>query len=262
MQTYINGLFRRKEILRKSRHQAELILKKAPDGHLDIVSGRKISYYFVKSPGSKRIYIPKKNISLAKALAAKSYAKRLIRRLDREMRALDRYSLAVTGKSPESLFSELCRERQVLVNPILMNDEICASRWEQTQFIQSTYHMENKVFPTKKGDLVRSKSEAIIADAYYEMGIPYRYDQVLNLKDGESIVPDFSVWDKKNRKEIYHEHCGLMDDPLYRKRFLEKIDIYRRNGIYTGKNLILTFEGEGTILNINEIRTMLEELFL
>ena len=46
----------------------------------------------------------------------------------------------------------------------------------------------------------------------------------------------------------------------YRKTNLIKLDEYRRNGIYLGKNLIITYEAEGCYLNIREIRNMCQEL--
>ena len=46
-----------------------------------------------------------------------------------------------------------------------------------------------------------------------------------------------------------------------RKKNLQKLDEYRRNGIYPGKNLIITYEAEGSYLNIKEIRQMVKEIF-
>lgn len=55
-----------------------------------------------------------------------------------------------------------------------------------------------------------------------------------------------------NEKElIYHEHLGLLDEEKYRRDNLRKLNDYRKNGIYPGKNLIVTYETEGIYLNIN-----------
>jgi hypothetical protein len=264
MQAYIDALNKRYEILCKTISQARAKCKNAPEGYLHISAGKKqINWYRVsaESPG-RHVYIPQKDIDLAKALASKTYVQKFILRASRELRSLEEYLRRVTGKTPEDLYSEMSVHRRKLVQPLLVTDEISAALWESTAYVHGTSFPEHKIYPTKKGDLVRSKSEAFIADTYYEMGIPYRYEQVIVFPDGSELDPDFTVWDKKNRKEIYHEHCGLMDDPGYRRRFLQKIDIYRKHGIYTGRNLILTFEGEGIALNMREVRTMLGELFL
>ena len=56
---------------------------------------------------------------------------------------------------------------------------------------------------------------------------------------------------------------GLVDDPDYRRdRFLKKIDEYRKSGIFFGNNLMATFEGDGSVLDMNEIRTMFERALL
>lgn len=71
--------------------------------------------------------------------------------------------------------------------------------------------------------------------------------------------PDFTLLKVKTREIIYHEHLGLLDDEEYRKANLAKLEEYRKNGIYQGKNLIITYEGTGCPLNIKEIRAYVQE---
>ncbi len=264
MQAYIESLIKRREILTAMLARAKAGCRSSPTGRLDIcASGKRIFWYQVSNQsGGRRKYIPKKDIALAKALASKSYSENLVFRISRELASLNRYIRIVTGNTPEDLYSEMSPARQALVRPLLVTDDELARSWEAAEYTRGTSFPEKKIYPTKKGDLVRSKSEVFFADMYLEMGIPYRYEQELRFPDGEVLDPDFTLWDKKRRQEMYHEHCGKMDDPVYRKRFHEKIDIYRRNGIYTGKNLILTFEGDGTTLNMLEMRNMISEIFL
>ncbi|MBO4474574.1 MAG: hypothetical protein J5750_06645 [Clostridiales bacterium] len=243
--------------------KAEVNLRDLPEGHLEIVNSKtRICFYHVSQQTDKRRkYIARKDVAVARALASRTYLERFIFRASRELVALNAYIDCISGESPEELFSNMCDARKALIRPLLISDEVCARMWEQAPYIHGSSYPEMKIYPTKKGDLVRSKSEVLFADTYLDMGIPYRYEQELRFPDGAVLDPDFTLWDKNNRREIYHEHCGKMDDPGYRKRFMEKIDIYRRNGIYTGKNLILTFEGEGTTLNMKEMRSMISGLF-
>ncbi|MBO4689147.1 MAG: hypothetical protein J5636_11630 [Clostridiales bacterium] len=219
-------------------------------------------YLVSEQTAGRRKYITRKEVALARALASRTYLERFIFRASRELISLNAYIDCISGKSPEKLFTNMCDARKALIRPLLVSDEVCERLWEQAPYTQGSTFPEKKIYPTKKGDMVRSKSEVLFADTYLEMGIPYRYEQELRFPDGSVLVPDFTLWDKKNRREIYHEHCGKMDDPVYRKRFLEKNDIYRRNGIYTGKNLMLTFEGDGTTLNMKEMRAMISDMFL
>ncbi len=128
------------------------------------------------------------------------------------------------------------------MSPLLISDEEYARRWNEEQFRISTYKPEGKIYAIRRDEMVRSKSEMMIADMYFEMGIPYRYECELRLKGGVVKYPDFTLLKKRTREVIYHEHLGRMDDEKYRKKNLRKIEEYRRNGIFVGKNLILTFE--------------------
>ncbi len=97
---------------------------------------------------------------------------------------------------------------------------------------------------------------------YYEMGIPYRYECALLLSNGKTKFPDFTVLDTKRRRIVYHEHMGCLDEERYRKENLGKLSDYRKSGIYTGKNLLLTFEGAGCPFNITDIKKSTTEMFL
>ena len=64
-----------------------------------------------------------------------------------------------------------------------------------------------------------------------------------------------------NRREIYHEHMGLLDDEEYRFHNLCKIEEYRKNDIFIGKNLFITHESSGCPLNMREIEKCVRWLF-
>ena len=101
----------------------------------------------------------------------------------------------------------------------------------------------------------------MIADMYYELNIPYRYEAELHLLNGKIKYPDFTLLNVNRREVIYHEHLGLLDDADYRKANLIKLNEYQKNGIYLGKNLIITYEAEGVYLNILELKNMCRKLF-
>lgn len=42
--------------------------------------------------------------------------------------------------------------------------------------------------------------------------------------------------DRKNKREIYWEHHGMMDDPSYAESTIQKIQAYERNDIYPENN--------------------------
>ena len=84
---------------------------------------------------------------------------------------------------------------------------------------------------TENGDLVRSKSEVIIADKLYSRGIEYAYEQPLRLPNGRVRYPDFTISDSATGMTFYWEHLGLLSDPAYRARWERKRAEYLAAGI-------------------------------
>ena len=259
----IDELIKRRDLLQKTIKWAQDSLNDVPDGHLRVsqTNSRNTFYLVTSQTGRNGTYLSRKEHALVSSLAKKDYAEQILKCAKRELYQLERYIRFIENSKADSLYSKLCPARKKLVTPALITDEEFALNWAQAPYIKSDYKPEMKIYPTKKGDMVRSKSEVILADMYLDMGIPYRYEQVIKLGK-DTFSPDFTLLDKKRRKEIYHEHFGRMDDPVYRERNLKKIDDYRRNGIFFGKNLIATFEGDGAVLNMHDVREMITEIFL
>lgn len=114
---------------------------------------------------------------------------------------------------------------------------------------------------TEKGERVRSKSEKIIADKLFLLGIPYRYECPLHLSDRLVVYPDFTILRVAERKELYWEHFGMMDDADYVENVMLKISSYEKNGVFLGIDLFATFETSRKPLNARALDVMLKELF-
>jgi ATP-dependent DNA helicase RecQ len=69
-----------------------------------------------------------------------------------------------------------------------------------------------KIYKTLSGDMVRSKSEVIIANILHDRDIPFAYEQEL-VVDGKTYYPDFTVsW---NGKTFFWEHLGMLEQDQY-----------------------------------------------
>ena len=238
-------------------------LKSAPPGKLRISKNRGIPSYFhiTEAKDTTGRYITKETQELARKLAEKDYLKKLNKEVESELRDINTYLNNHKISDLEDIYTFTNEYRKQLFKPLILPDEFYVQQWERESYEINPYYENDRIYPTKKGDLVRTKSEVLLADMYYELEIPYRYEAKLKLKDTVPRYPDFTLLDVKNRKIIYHEHLGLLDDDKYRFKNLRKLDEYRRNGIYPGKNLIITYEAEGSPLNIKDIRRMIEEMF-
>ena len=103
-------------------------------------------------------------------------------------------------------------------------------------------HAEHLIHKTRKGHMVRSKTELIIADKLFEAGIVYDYEKPLDgIKSPGRIFPDFSFTDAAGDLLIW-EHFGRMDDPQYVKGHDWKMQWYADNDFTVGSNLFVTEE--------------------
>lgn len=53
-----------------------------------------------------------------------------------------------------------------------------------------------------------------------------------------------------------------MDDPLYARKAVRKIELYEENEIYPGERLILTFETEKEVLNTRTVQQLVSRYLL
>ena len=120
---------------------------------------------------------------------------------------------------------------------------------------------------TTRGDAVRSKSEVIIATILTGRKINYSYESPLEL-DGIVKYPDFTIEDDDSGTTYYWEHCGLMHDEAYRRRWQEKQNWYRRHQILPieeggGANgsLIVTFDRSDGGIDARAIEEMVQSIF-
>lgn len=95
----------------------------------------------------------------------------------------------------------------------------------------SRFLEEHLIHRTRRGDLVRSKSEVIIADLLLALGVSYHYERALTAPDGSWRSPDFTIIDDDSGTKVFIEHLGMLHDPAYRDRWEKKLAWYRAQGV-------------------------------
>lgn len=111
---------------------------------------------------------------------------------------------------------------------------ITAIEWDK----QRRYYEERLIHKTSKGEMVRSKSEVIVANILYMLGIDYTYEESLDVC-GRTYLPDFTL--RHKGETAYLEHLGLLGDEKYNKNWECKIEEYIKVGISEAKgNLVIT----------------------
>lgn len=120
---------------------------------------------------------------------------------------------------------------------------------------------------TKRGDLVLSKSEVIIANELFNRGVDYEYEKELRFGKGPPRYPDFTIEDAASGLSFYWEHLGMLADLGYKARWEAKQKWYEANGIRPievggGPNgtLVVTSEDQQTGLDSIEIGKIIDQL--
>ena len=119
------------------------------------------------------------------------------------------------------------------------------------------FYEEKLIHRTKRGEMVRSKSEVIIANMLFDSGITYEYEEEVTLNNSVVVHPDFTI--HKGGKTIYWEHLGMLQKADYRKSWDLKQKTYKENDIIEGENLIISKDGLNGSLDSQEIDRLIKE---
>ena len=204
-------------------------------------------------------YLRRDNIEIARKLAQIEYDTKLNKRLQEVILNLRKVKESIGANPFEEAAYEMKPGKRLLVNIPYVNDEKYINDWIKQEYESLKFREGSPQYYTEKGLRVRSKSEVIIADMLCKNGIPFLYEKPLKLFN-KVVHPDFTLLNIKERKEIYWEHFGMMDDIEYRNKALIKIDEYESMGIYQYDSMICTFESGQNPLNIKNIRKMIIRL--
>ena len=240
----INELIERKQFLTNLISQKEEALKNAPRGSLRISRGKKrVQYYRRIDPKDKNgIYLKKTETDTIFKLAQKHYDKLVLKSARKELKALEQYTTLFPAIPPEEIIESIGAEWEKLIHPIRETNAAYISNWLSADYEKKPIKDRREGFLTDRGEIVRSKSELIIANYLYKRGIPYRYEYPLNLRGLGSIHPDFIILNVRLRKEIIWEHFGMMDNERYAADAVNRFKWYQMNGYYPGDNFIFTME--------------------
>ena len=127
---------------------------------------------------------------------------------------------------------------------------------------------ERLIHRTLRGEMVSSRNEVAIANILFpfekEDLLTYQVEPRLPFDDGRGRWADFLI--EANGKSWYWEHCGMLADEQYRKRWQRKKALYERNG-YSRRTtdnpngrLIVTEDGPNQGLDSQYIELLIREL--
>ena len=244
------------DIIRQIEHK----MKGFPDGRINIKK-RNNKMYFYRAGGDEREkLLTSADKQLISDLVQKNYLQKVLKASKEEADALKKLQKRYPDLVAEEIYDHLSTDRKKLAKRIGLADDQYVRKWENKTYDPKPFKDGYPVYLTMKGERVRSKSEVIIADRLYANGIPYKYECPLIIGN-EVIHPDFSILRVSDRKVVYLEHCGKADDPEYQEDMVPRINKYILAGIYEGEKLFLTFEADGTPLDVRVLDSMINRHF-
>ncbi len=226
-------------------------------------SKRKNGYqYYLQKADGKLEYIRGKDIDRVQRIVQRDYYDSLLETLLTVRNRVNRFTEIYDIDSVTRVYDNLSEARKALVTPIIPSDENYIREWRvQNKGGCNPYPEEGK-YLTVRGELVRSKSEKILADMFEKYDIPYAYEPQITASNGKKLYPDFALLNVRVRRTVYWEHFGLVSDGDYAQNALAKIDLYEQMGIEVGKNLIISMESERIMLDVKRIEKKIKEYLL
>ncbi len=237
------------------------LLTLPPGKLISTINGKRTKWYI--SDQSNTTYLPKSGQQLAALLAKKKYLTTKKQVLKSELKALQQYS-KYHKDNYQLIYDDMLTDSRYspLFNDMEKNSTSIPSvaAWLNTPYDPNPYHPEKLTHNTISDLVVRSKSEALIANLLIHKNIPFKYECPLVL-DGQTFYPDFTILNPRDFKIWYLEHFGIMDNEQYVGTCCKKLQAYCKNGIYPDYNLILTYESDEFPLDINALNLKLSYIF-
>lgn len=256
-----------KQLLKRTNEIKEQIilldaqLKDLPDGNIFCVNNGKYFKWF-HTDGKNHTYIPKKKRTYAERLARKKYLTQLKKDLLDEQQAIEAYLRHYNPdikKTAQQLIS--APAYQELLSPYFTSFSQNIQEWIAASYDKNPQYPEHLIHKTASGNLVRSKSEAIIDYCLYTHKIPFRYECALTLGQ-VTYYPDFTILHPDTGKLFYWEHFGRMDESSYSQKACSKLYHYSTYGIYPSVQLITTFETKDNPLSVELVEKTIQHYFL
>ena len=239
-------------------------LEKAPPGTLRVSSkDNRNQFYHMTTIGDHHgKYLSKKDHPLAARLAQKDYDTKLLKVLNEQQRAIDRFLKDYDPDAAIQVYEKLSEQRKQLVTPEYLNDEEFVRQWLSQPYTRLGFKEEDQEFYTAKGERVRSKSEILIADALLRNQVPYLCEVPVYNNGVIFAAPDFKCLNVRLRKVFYWEHLGKLGELDYANRNVKKLEKYALAEDFDETKLIMTFETDSHPLNTRVIDAKIRKYLL
>lgn len=243
-------------------------LKGMPAGCITEYTSSKKTYYKLSKTETDSIsgysYIMQHNLregetELIALYGEKAYAQAGLRIIKRNLKLQEKLLEVYRSYDFYSIKASLGKVYQKAV--LFADDPLANIAERQKEVSARAVHPENLTQPTLAGFDVRSKSEALIANALAERKIPFIYEEELTLflpGRGEVILhPDFVILLPSGKKIIW-EHLGMLSEDFYLSAFSEKLKLYHTTGYQINSTLFLTTDTPDGRLDMDAVMNVID----
>lgn len=257
---FYQQMLERYKKLEEEIQKIECQMAELPEGTFFYIHNGKYAKWYRYMDG-KQIYIPKNERDLAESLSWKKYLSLRLQELTDEKEAIEAYLKNKKFLEPVSteLFAD--QEYKKLLEKKFQPVSTELSDWANASYEKNSNYPEQLIHKTSSGNIVRSKSEALIDYCLYMNKIPFRYECALKL--GTKVIhPEFTIRHPKTGKTYYWEHFGMMDVPSYCNNAYSRLKLYSAHGIVPFVQLITTFEIPSEPLSSDLVEKIVKHYFL
>jgi len=117
---------------------------------------------------------------------------------------------------------------------------------------------EKLIHRTITGELVRSKSEVVVANILTKLGITYHYEKPIEYAPNDFRLPDFTATYKG--QTVYWEHLGMLNLPYYKRDWERRRKWYERHNLID--KVITSQDGPDGSIDSQEIERLARERIL
>lgn len=251
-------------VLKRELEYCKFILKqlegripKLPKGKIHLGKSHNSFTYYLVDKEHKRKYLNKDNKFISE-LCTRECAEKCIPKLKKAIKILTELVDLLENDNWRDFESYIHPEKLKLADFVYCDKKFYEEWQAKPYFFMKPTETPAGLVNNRQ---MRSKSEAIIAETLYSMGLYYRYEEEVILPNGESVCPDFTILDPYTHEEIYFEHFGKIDEEKYAASTFQKIKTYAQNGIYLNERLFCTFETANFHFPFECLKPFLEKKF-
>lgn len=248
----INSLIIQKQKSLQNPPEGYLRANKRPNGY---------QYYYKKNKQDHQgTYVRKDQLSQIMEIGQRIYDEKVLARANKEAALLKNLDDFYKKGSAEDVYTSLPQGYQKIIIPIQDPPEKALEKWLATEYTPKPFAESANEYYSDKKIRMRSKSEVWIANAFTRFNIPYLYEKPLILGRYGKIHPDFTLFDLNNRREVYWEHLGMLDDRESLDEYISRLNAYADNGIFLGDRLFISYETGRRPINMRVIDKKIQEL--